>query len=126
MKSASAWPSAPTAAGCSGSSCEGMTLAGLGIVLGLSLAYGITRLLATLFGVKASDPVAFAAVAAVLTMVALVAAYIPREEGDDRRSGHRPQVPGRHVLLRHERGTRLWAANPISANDSSRISRIDP
>ena len=57
---------------------EGMTLAGLGVVLGLLLAYGLTRLLASLlFGVKASDPVAFAAVAGILTMVALVAAYIP-------------------------------------------------
>ena len=57
---------------------EGMTLALLGVVLGLLLAYGMTRLLASLlFGVKASDPFAFAAVAGILTMVALVAAYIP-------------------------------------------------
>jgi predicted permease len=57
---------------------EGMTLAVLGVVLGLGLAYGLTRLLASLlFGVKASDPVAFAAVAGVLTMVAVVATYIP-------------------------------------------------
>ena len=57
---------------------EGMTLAVLGVVLGLALAYGLTRLLASLlFGVKASDPFAFAAVAGILTMVALVAAYIP-------------------------------------------------
>jgi ABC-type antimicrobial peptide transport system permease subunit len=57
---------------------EGMTLAVLGVVLGLLLAYGLTRLLATLlFGVKASDPLAFAAVASILTMVALVATYIP-------------------------------------------------
>ena len=57
---------------------EGMTLAVLGVVLGLLLAYGLTRLLASLlFGVKASDPLAFAVVAGILTMVALVAAYIP-------------------------------------------------
>jgi putative ABC transport system permease protein len=55
-----------------------MTLAVLGIVLGLMLAYGMTRLLASLlFGVKANDPFAFAAVAGILAMVALVAAYIP-------------------------------------------------
>jgi len=57
---------------------EGMKLAGIGVVLGLALAYGVTRLLASLlFGVKASDPLAFAAVAGILTIVALLAAYIP-------------------------------------------------
>jgi predicted permease len=57
---------------------EGMTLAILGVVLGLALAYGLTRLLASLlFGVKASDPFAFAAVAGILTLVALVATFIP-------------------------------------------------
>ena len=57
---------------------EGMTLAVIGVVLGLLLAYGMTRLLASLlFGVKASDPFVFAAVAGILTIVALVAAYIP-------------------------------------------------
>src|SRR4029078_6975078 len=57
---------------------EGMTLAILGVVLGLALAYGLPRLLASLlFGVKASDPFAFAAVAGILTLVALVATFIP-------------------------------------------------
>ena len=57
---------------------EAMALAAGGIVLGLGLAYGLTRLLASLlFGVKASDPLAFVGVASILTMVALVAAYIP-------------------------------------------------
>jgi predicted permease len=57
---------------------QGMTLAVVGVVVGLLLAYAMTRLLASLlFGVKASDPLAFAAVAAILTMVGLVATYIP-------------------------------------------------
>ena len=57
---------------------EGLTLAIVGVVLGLGLAYGLTRLLASLlFGVKASDPLAFALVARLLTLVAAVAALIP-------------------------------------------------
>jgi predicted permease len=57
---------------------QGMKLAGIGVVLGLALAYGATRLLASLlFGVKASDPATFAAVAGILTAAALIAAYIP-------------------------------------------------
>ena len=57
---------------------EGMTLAIIGVVLGLGLAYGLTRLLASLlFGVKASDPFAFAIVAVILTVVAAAAALIP-------------------------------------------------
>jgi ABC-type antimicrobial peptide transport system permease subunit len=57
---------------------EGMKLTTAGVVLGLALAYAVTRLLANLlFGVKASDPLTFTIVAATLTCVALVAAYIP-------------------------------------------------
>ena len=57
---------------------QGMTLASIGVVMGLALAYGATRLLASLlFGVKAGDPLTFATVAGILTMVALVAVYIP-------------------------------------------------
>jgi len=57
---------------------EGMTLAIAGVALGLGLAYGLTRLLASLlFGVKASDPIAFAAVAGVLIAVATAAAFVP-------------------------------------------------
>jgi predicted permease len=57
---------------------EGMTLAVVGVGLGLLLAYGLTRLLASLlFGVKASDPLAFAAVAGILALVGLIATYIP-------------------------------------------------
>ena len=68
-----------------------MTLAGLGVVLGLLLAYGLTRLLASLlFGVKASDPVAFAAVAGILTR-RLCRRVHPRRRAT-RQSRHRPEV----------------------------------
>jgi putative ABC transport system permease protein len=57
---------------------QGLKLAGLGVASGLALAYGATRLLASLlFGVKAADPLTFGAAAVMLTLVALVAAYIP-------------------------------------------------
>src|SRR5580765_3598888 len=57
---------------------EAMILAGLGVAIGLGLAYGLTRVLASLlFGVKASDPYAFAIVAVMLTLVAAAAALIP-------------------------------------------------
>ena len=57
---------------------QGMKLALLGVVLGIGLAYAVTRLLASLlFGVKSTDPVTFAGVALVLIAVALVATLIP-------------------------------------------------
>ncbi len=57
---------------------QGMTPAGIGVLAGVAIAFGITRLLASLlYGVKASDPLTFGIVAIVLTSVALFATYIP-------------------------------------------------
>jgi predicted permease len=57
---------------------QGMKLAGVGVVLGLAAAFGLTRLLGhLLFGVNSSDPATFAGVAAALTAVAAVAAFFP-------------------------------------------------
>jgi ABC-type antimicrobial peptide transport system permease subunit len=57
---------------------EGMTLATVGVAMGLALAYGLTRVLASLlFGVTTSDPVAFITVAGLLTVVAAAAAFVP-------------------------------------------------
>ena len=57
---------------------EAMTLAGIGIVLGVVLSLFVTRLLQTLlFEVSATDPTTFAVTAGVLALVALAASYIP-------------------------------------------------
>ncbi len=57
---------------------QGMTLALIGIALGLIGAYGLTRLMTTmLFGVGPTDPATFAVIAVLLTTVALVACYLP-------------------------------------------------
>jgi putative ABC transport system permease protein len=48
---------------------QGMTLILVGLVIGLGLAIGLTRLLSTLlFGVTATDPATYAAVAVVLVV----------------------------------------------------------
>jgi putative ABC transport system permease protein len=53
-------------------------LAFIGIAVGALLAFATTRLLVTfLYNVKPSDPLTFAAVAATLLAVALLAAYLP-------------------------------------------------
>ena len=54
----------------------GMTLPGVGI--GVVVALGLTRLMASLlFGVKPTDVVTFASVAALLCAIALLACYLP-------------------------------------------------
>lgn len=57
---------------------EGLRLAGIGIGVGLAGSLVAARLIATLlFGVKPSDPVTLASVAAILAAVTLLACYIP-------------------------------------------------
>ncbi|MGH9774675.1 MAG: ADOP family duplicated permease [Candidatus Acidiferrales bacterium] len=57
---------------------EGAKMAAVGILLGVSAAFGLTRLMGSLlFGVTARDPLTFLGVAILLTLVALLACYIP-------------------------------------------------
>jgi ABC-type antimicrobial peptide transport system permease subunit len=57
---------------------RGGILAMAGIGLGLICALALTRLMASLlYGVRSTDPLTFAGVAILLTLVALAACYIP-------------------------------------------------
>jgi predicted permease len=57
---------------------EGMRITLVGVAIGVAAAFGLTRLITTLiYGVGASDPLTFAAVAILLSGVALFACYIP-------------------------------------------------
>jgi len=57
---------------------HGMKLAVLGVVIGVAAAFGLTRLMASLlFGVKTWDPMVFVTVPVILTVVALLAVWLP-------------------------------------------------
>ena len=53
-------------------------LAAIGVAVGLSLAFALTRLMSgLLYGVRATDPMTFLAVTVLLSVVAIAAGYIP-------------------------------------------------
>jgi putative ABC transport system permease protein len=57
---------------------QGMVLALVGVLLGLIIAFGLTRLLRNLlFDVSVTDPLTFFVIAFLLTLVALLACYLP-------------------------------------------------
>jgi len=57
---------------------EGMGLVGIGLLLGLTVAFVITRVLTSfLYGISATDPLTFVAVSLILIAVALVSIFIP-------------------------------------------------
>jgi putative ABC transport system permease protein len=57
---------------------QGMNLVLIGVALGTGAALGVTRVVKSLlFGLSATDPLAYAGVALLLTMVGLLACYLP-------------------------------------------------
>jgi predicted permease len=57
---------------------EGMSLVGAGVLIGFAAAMAVGRLLSRmLFGIGASDPASVAGAAVILSMVALLACYLP-------------------------------------------------
>jgi ABC-type antimicrobial peptide transport system permease subunit len=57
---------------------HGLMLAGIGVVIGLGAAAGLTRLMKSLlFGISPLDPVTYVAVPLILALAAIVASYLP-------------------------------------------------
>jgi len=57
---------------------QGMWLVLTGVVLGIVVSLGLTRLLrGLLLGVSATDPATFAAIALLLIVIAMLACYLP-------------------------------------------------
>jgi putative ABC transport system permease protein len=57
---------------------QGLKLVGLGLLIGLVVAFMLTRVMASLlFGISATDPLTFMGISLVLLAVAILASYIP-------------------------------------------------
>ena len=57
---------------------HGLKVSLAGVAVGLAASFGLTRLMKSLlYGVSATDPITFTGIAALLTLVAIVACYIP-------------------------------------------------
>lgn len=63
---------------------RGTFLTGLGLLIGLPLALGLTKVLANLFiGVSATDTAIFSGISVLLAVIAMVACYIPARRAMD-------------------------------------------
>jgi putative ABC transport system permease protein len=61
---------------------QGMRLAIVGVVIGVAAAFGLARFIASfLFGVPLRDPLVFVGVPVLLTLVALLAVWLPARRG---------------------------------------------
>jgi putative ABC transport system permease protein len=57
---------------------QGLALAVIGVAVGLAAAFALTRFTSTLlFRVNATDPVTFGAISLLLSLVAVLASYLP-------------------------------------------------
>jgi putative ABC transport system permease protein len=57
---------------------QGLTLALIGVAIGLAVAFALTRVMSSLlYGVTATDPLTFALIPLLLAVVALLACYLP-------------------------------------------------
>jgi putative ABC transport system permease protein len=57
---------------------HGLVLVGIGIVVGLGAAMGLSRLMASLlYGIHPMDPITYAAVPVVLGVASVLASYLP-------------------------------------------------
>jgi ABC-type antimicrobial peptide transport system permease subunit len=57
---------------------HGLKVSLAGVTVGLGASFALTWLMKSLlYGVSATDPLTFAAIAALLTLVAVVACYVP-------------------------------------------------
>jgi predicted permease len=72
---------------------QGMLIVGMGLVLGLGAAFAAGKVVGNFLAVSATDPLTYAIVTIVLTLVALTACYVPA-----RRAMHVDPM----VALRHE------------------------